>query len=253
MVTTKKVTFKNREGHTLHGRLNLPEKPLSFGIFCHCFTCSKDITAAFVISKQLAHNGIAMLRFDFTGIGESGGDFSESSVSHNIDDVLSANHFFKEDYQEADLLIGHSLGGLTSLYASQKLRHLKGIVTLNAPYTTKQTIGRLDQTLEEVKYSGFGTLDVMGKKHKVNMTFLEDAKKYFDLTVTHLPAPLLHLHAINDDIIPFHHAAIIMNTIKSPAQLGPMPNANHILSNREHCIKIADYITQWYKALAAKS
>ena len=253
MVLTTKVTFKNSEGHVLHGRLNLPENPIAFGIFCHCFTCSKDITAAFVISKQLAHNGIAMLRFDFTGIGESSGDFAASSVSHNIDDVLSANRFLKEHYQEAELLIGHSLGGLTSLYASQQLNNLKGIVTLNAPYTTKQTLDRFDQPLEEVKDRGFGDLNVMGKKYKVNMSFLEDAKKYFDLTVTHLPAPLLHLHAINDDIIPFHHAAIIMNTIKSPAQLGPMPSANHILNNREHCIKIADYITQWYKALTTKS
>ncbi|HCU06248.1 MAG TPA: hypothetical protein DIC42_01500, partial [Holosporales bacterium] len=249
MLTTKKVTFKNSEGHTLHGRLNLPENPIAFGIFCHCFTCSKDITAAFVISKQLANNGIAMLRFDFTGIGESSGDFSASSMSHNIDDVLSANHFLKAHYQEADLLIGHSLGGLTSLYASQKLNNLKGIVTLNAPYTTKQTVGRFDQPLADVTHRGFGNLDVMGKKYKVNMTFLEDAKKYFDLTVTELPAPLLNLHAINDDVIPFHHAAIIMNTIQSPTQLGPMPSANHILNNREHCIKIADYITQWYKTL----
>ena len=113
MVTTEKIIFKNREGHTLHGRLIMPETlPIAFGIFCHCFTCSKDITAAFVISKQLAHHDIAMLRFDFTGIGESGGDFSTSSVSHNIDDVLSANRFLKENYQEASLIIGHSLGGL---------------------------------------------------------------------------------------------------------------------------------------------
>ena len=249
MVTTQKVTFINRAGYTLHGRLNLPEKPIAFGIFCHCFTCSKDITAAFVISKQLAYHNIAMLRFDFTGIGESSGDFSSSSISQNIDDILSADRFLKTHYQAADLLIGHSLGGLTSLYAAQQLNNLKGIITLNAPYTTKQIIERLDQTQKEVIHKGFGTFNIMGKKYTVNMTFLEDAKQYFDLTVTHLPAPLLHLHAINDDIVPFHHAAIIMNTIQSPTQLTPMPNANHMLNNREHCITIADYITQWYKVL----
>lgn len=249
MVTTEKITFKNNENHVLHGRLSLPEKPIAFGIFCHCFTCSKDITAAFMISKQLAHHDIAMLRFDFTGIGDSGGDFSASTVSHNIDDVLSANRFLKENYQEAELLVGHSLGGLTSLYAAQNLSYLKGVVTLNAPYTTKQTLGRFDQPLEEVKRKGFGDLDVMGKKYKMNSTFLDDAEKYFELAVTHLPAPLLSMHSVHDDVIPFHHAARIVNKIESRAQLGPMPNANHVVSNREHCIKIADYIAQWYKAL----
>jgi len=251
MVTTKKITFKNSDGHVLHGRLSLPESPVCFGIFCHCFTCSKDITAAFVISKQLAHHDIAMLRFDFTGIGDSDGDFSTSSVSHNIGDILSANHFLKENYQEASLLIGHSLGGLTSLYAAQKFNSLKGIVTLNAPYTTKQTIGRFDQPLEEVKRKGFGNLDVMGEKYKMNATFIDDAEQYFELSVTHLPAPLLSMHSINDDVIPFHHAARIMKTIKSPVQLGPMPNANHVISDREHCMKIANYIAQWYKTLKA--
>lgn len=251
MVTTEKVTFKNGEGHTLHGRLSLPDNPIAFGIFCHCFTCSKDITAAFMISKQLAYHSIAMLRFDFTGIGDSGGDFSTSSVSHNIGDVLRANRFLTENYKGASLLIGHSLGGLTSLYAAQHLNNLKGIVTLNAPYTTKQTVGRFDQPLEVVRRIGFGDLDVMGKKYKMNSTFLEDAEKYFDLTVTHLPAPLLSMHSVNDDVIPFYHAARIINKIESPAQLGPMPNANHVISNREHCIKIADYIAQWYKNFKA--
>ncbi|MDP2193093.1 MAG: alpha/beta fold hydrolase, partial [Alphaproteobacteria bacterium] len=224
-IHTEKVFFANHQGHLLSGRLITPEKPKAFGIFAHCFTCTKDITAAFAICKSLASHGIAMLRFDFTGIGESEGTFFESSLSNNITDIHAAYTYMCAQNQEPTLLVGHSLGGLTSLYAAQTLPKLKGVVTLNAPFTTRQTLSRFEQDIEQVKQAGFGDLNVMGKLYQVSADFVHDALQYMDFNIQTLDPWVLVMHALKDDIVPFDHALEISQKIQSPCQMMPLMHA----------------------------
>jgi alpha/beta superfamily hydrolase len=240
------VQFKNTKGETLSGLLEVPEKPVGFGIFAHCFTCTKNITAAHVISKTLSENGFAVLRFDFSGLGESEGEFSETSLTSNIDDIKSAARFLEVNYEVPSFLIGHSLGGLACLYAAQKMENLKACITLNAPSSMAHFKERLSNGIDDNGNIG-ALLDVMGKKYPIKNHFVNDTAIYSDLDLTNLKIPLLVIHLKDDDIVPFHHAHHIMEKAAQLKQLIILENMNHLLTKRAYCEEVVNFIEPWLR------
>ena len=150
-----KATFKNAKGETLAGLLELPDGPIkSYALFAHCFTCSKDINAASRITRALARQGIAVLRFDFTGLGNSDGDFSNTNFSSNLQDLVSAAEFLEAEYEAPTLLIGHSLGGAAVLAIAQHLTSVKAIATIGAPATANHLQHLFIQARDEILAKG---------------------------------------------------------------------------------------------------
>lgn len=240
------VKFKNNQGGTLSGILELPEKPIGFGLFAHCFTCTKNITAAHVISKTLAEKGFAVLRFDFSGLGESEGDFRNTSLTSNVEEIQSANHFLTIQYEPATFLVGHSLGGLAVLHAAKNIENLKACITLNAPANMAHFKDRIS---EGVDLDGnFSTLlDVMGKKYPIKNHFLDDVIAYKDLNLDNFNVPLLVMHLEEDDVVPFHHSEHIMKKATHLKQLVILNNMNHLLTKRTYCEEVVDFINPWLK------
>lgn len=241
------VFFKNLQDITLSGRLETNENPIAYALYAHCFTCTKNITAAHVISKTLAAYGIATLRFDFMGLGESEGDFTDSCLSSNIDDILSADAYLRQQNKAPTLLIGHSLGGLATLYAAQKLPDIKGCVTLNAPSTTKHTRTRVvEKDSRIIEQQGFATLDILGKHYKVRPNFDHDLQKYETLCLEKLSAKLLVVQVKDDPIVPHHHGMQIFESATCTKSLMILDKMDHLFKNRVDAEKIATLIHTWF-------
>lgn len=234
------VEFKNKNGFVLSGILEYPEMPKYFGIYAHCFTCTKNITAAHVISKTLAEKGYAVLRFDFMGLGESEGDFTQTSLTSNVDDILSAVNFLEKNYEEPSFLIGHSLGGLASLYALKYYTPFKTCITLNAP----SNMAHFKERVHFDQDRGY-LLNVMGKYLPIKESFVEDVQKYIELDLDFLTIPLLTMHAEDDDIVPFHHALNIFKKSTSSRKLEKLTGMNHLLSKRSYCEQVVELIEPW--------
>jgi esterase/lipase len=240
------IKFKNNQGETLSGILELPEKPIGFGLFAHCFTCTKNITAAHVISKTLAEKGFAILRFDFSGLGGSEGDFRNTSLTSNIEDIQSANQFLTVQYEPATFLIGHSLGGLAVLHAAKNMEKLKACITLNAPANMAHFKNRISDGVDmDGNFSRM--LDVMGKKYPIKNNFFEDVIAYSDLNLDHFNVPLLVMHLKDDDVVPFHHSEHIMKKAGHLKQIIVLNNMNHLVTKRAYCEEIVDFINPWLK------
>lgn len=238
------VQFKNNKGYMLSGLLELPENPIGFGIYAHCFTCTKNITAAHVISKTLAEKGFAVLRFDFSGLGESEGDFFNTSLTSNIDDIKSAALFLSSYYSAPSFLIGHSLGGLASIHAAQQMKDLKACITLNAPSNMAHFKERILNGVDE-NGDFFTSLDVMGKKYPIKDYFIDDIVRYSHLDLSHLNIPLLVMHLKDDNVVPFSHAHHIMENAGDLKQFIMLENMNHLLTKRVYCEDIVNFIEPW--------
>ncbi|MFN7709702.1 MAG: alpha/beta hydrolase family protein [Holosporales bacterium] len=248
---THKVRFANADGHLLDGRLELPtSKPLFFAIFAHCFTCGKDIFAANRIATQLALRGIACLRFDFTGIGGSEGDFAETHFKTNISDLKAAAVFLANHYSAPKMLIGHSLGGTAALAAASLMPSIQTVVTLNAPAQPNH-VGRHFQEAnkEMLERLGEAEIHVGGRPFKVRRHFFETAQK-FDMNQVYetLQAATLVLHAPNDTTVHFNQAEQIFLHLKGPKSLMTLDGMEHLLSRPEDAARIADLIKVWSSA-----
>ncbi|MBK5208881.1 MAG: alpha/beta fold hydrolase [Flavobacteriaceae bacterium] len=173
----EKITFKNSQGIVLAARLELPEnKPKAYALFAHCFTCNKNLTAVRTIGRTLTEKNIAVLLFDFTGLGESEGDFENTNFSSNIEDLYSATQFLELNYKAPSLLIGHSLGGSAVLYASAKMPSIKAIATIGAPACPTHVSHIFKNSIEEINASGKALVSIGGRNFTIKKQFIEDIK-----------------------------------------------------------------------------
>jgi predicted alpha/beta-fold hydrolase len=163
-LNTKRITFQNKQGLSLSARLELPHSvpPHHFAIFAHCFTCGKGIKAATLISRALTLSGFAVLRFDFTGLGQSEGDFAETGFTSNIDDLVAAAAHLSEHYQAPRLLIGHSLGGTAVLHASAKIDSIEAVVSIGAPFEARHVARLFSDGEADILKHGKATVDIGG-------------------------------------------------------------------------------------------
>lgn len=253
------LTFTNRNGYELSASLELPvnQHPHTFAIFAHCFTCNKNHTAVQQISRALNVNGIAVLRFDFTGLGDSEGDFAETDFSSNVEDLRAAAHFLEENYRAPGLLIGHSLGGAAVLAAAAQLPSVKAVASIGAPAGPAQIEHLLQGKLEKMLAGESAEVRISGSKFKVKSRFLEDIRQNSQLdNLQELGRALLILHSPQDLTVPVDNARTLYDAARHPKSFISLDGADHLLSDKADSQYAGEMIAAWanrYLDLPAKA
>ncbi len=244
---TQSVGFPGASGATLAARLEVPaERPRAYALFAHCFTCSKDTKAATYISAALAERGIAVLRFDFTGLGGSEGDFANTNFSSNIGDLVAAANFLRKTYRAPAVLIGHSLGGTAMLAAAQKIPETLAVATIGSPYDPDHVLRLLKDSLGAIQAEGEALVDIAGREFRIKKQFLDDiqGRKLGD-TVARLGRALMVMHSPRDTIVDIDNAAKIFMAAKHPKSFVSLDPADHLLSRREDALYAGQLLAAW--------
>lgn len=246
-MSTERFEFPGHDGAQLSARLDLPDGPhVATALFAHCFTCGKDIPAARRISARLAALGIAILRFDFTGLGHSGGEFSNTSFTSNVDDLISAHAMLADRGMEPSLIIGHSLGGAAVLKAAAALDSIKAVVTIGAPFDPGHVVHNFESAIPEIKAEGAAEVRLGGRPFKIGRGFLEDvATTDITTSVANLNAALLVLHAPRDSIVGIENAGEIFSAAKHPKSFVTLDGADHLVTAATDAEYVANLIATW--------
>lgn len=242
-----RLEFDGAHGAKLAARLDLPARKIrAFALFAHCFTCSKDIPAARHIAGALSAEGIAVLRFDFTGLGGSGGDFSSTGFSSNVDDLKLAADFLRTNYEAPQLLIGHSLGGAAVLSVAADIPEVRAVVTIGAPADADHVIHNFKGSVDEIREKGSGNVDLAGRSFTIRKEFLEDleAQTVKERTAG-LGKALLVMHAPLDDTVGIENATDIFVAAKHPKSFVSLDRADHLLTRSEDAAYAARVIAGW--------
>lgn len=242
------VKIPNNRGEQMAAQLDLPEEgqPLAFAIFAHCFTCTKNIKAAVNISAALNRERIAVLRFDFTGLGQSEGDFAETNFTTNVCDLLAAAQFLNDHYQAPQIMIGHSLGGAAVLQASVDVPSLKAIVTIAAPYEPTHVAKHFDSVREQIEQSGAAQVQLAGRTFTIKKQFLADLEiQALDEKIKHLGKALLVMHSPRDLTVSIENAAKIYQAAKHPKSFISLDDADHLLLNKADSLYAGQMIASW--------
>lgn len=244
----KKVNFRSKKGFNLSGVLHSPDDEEIFGyaILAHCFTCTKSHSSGQNIAETLASEGIATLRFDFTGLGASRGQFSETNFSTNVDDLKSAGLFLEENYQRAELMIGHSLGGTAVLAASSKMQSIKAVVTIGSPSTPDHILHLLKDKLPELKESEEVKITLGGYTHKFKQFFVDDVTNYA-LDISEIDKAIMVMHAPFDATVSIDEAAKIFVAARHPKNFISLDKSDHLLSNPVDAQYVGRHIGIWAK------
>lgn len=242
------ITFINRKGLTLAGNLDLPTNraPRAFALFAHCFSCTRQIRAAFYVSRAIAAQGIAVLRFDFTGLGESEGDFTDSSFSANIDDLLSAADWLTKHHRAPELLVGHSLGGTAVLAAAMQLESCCAVATINAPAQARHVLHHMQEKLEIIEQQGYAEVNLGGRPFRVTREFVDDIRNQDILSgLASMKPALLVMHAPQDDVVPIDDAQTIFTAARHSKSFISLDQADHLLSDRHDAQYAGEVIACW--------
>jgi len=244
---TERMTFTGHSGDTLAARLDLPSGPiLATALFAHCFTCSKDIPAARRISARLNNAGIAVLRFDFTGLGHSGGEFENTSFSSNIADLVLAAEALAARNLAPALLIGHSLGGAAVLGAARKISSVRAVVTIGAPYDPGHVTDNFGDALEKIEADGVAEVMLGGRAIRIGKRFVDDVRaENLETEIANLHRALLVLHAPGDMTVGIENAAQIFSAAKHPKSFVTLDNADHLITNPDDAEYAAGVIAAW--------
>jgi putative redox protein len=243
----ERFQFPGTDGHLLSSSLDLPDQtPIAYALFAHCFTCGKDVLAARRIAAALADRGIAVLRFDFTGLGSSEGDFANSTFSSNVADlVLAANHL-RTKHKAPALLIGHSLGGAAILAAAAKIPETTAVVTIAAPSDPAHVTGLFADDIDDIRTQGSVEVSLAGRPFTIKREFIDDIAEHNLLTeVRSLHKALLIMHAPADDTVGIDNATKIFVAAKHPKSFVSLAGADHLLGDRRDSVYVADVIAAW--------
>ena len=244
----EKVTFKNSKGLTLSGVVEFPENdfPKAFAIFSHCFTCNKNLINVKYISEALSEKRIAVLRFDFTGLGDSEGNFAETNFSSNIDDLLQAAGFLADTYEAPRLLVGHSLGGAASVVAAGQLASVKAISLLGTPSTLNHIKRLFVSKMDEIAYNGSAMIDVAGREIEIGKGFVDDlANHNIKRSLNRLNKPLLVLHSPEDEMVSIDHATEIFMAARHPKSFIALDGIDHLIKNIKDARYVGNLIGEW--------
>ncbi len=241
----KKVEFDSN-GLTLSGALELPEGPVRcYALFAHCFTCGKDVAAASRISRALNDDGIAVLRFDFTGLGNSDGDFANTNFSSNIQDLLAACDFLRADYAAPALLIGHSLGGAAVLAMAAQVPEATAVVTIGAPHQADHVVHNFSASLDAIREQGEAEVSLAGRRFMIKRQFIEDLESYEAGGIGRLSKALLVMHAPGDDTVNIREAEKIYLEARHPKSFISLDDADHLVSRKADSDYVARSIAGW--------
>ncbi len=244
----ERLTFENRRGQKLAARLDWPidGRPTAFALFAHCFTCTKNLKAIGNITKPLNRSGIAVLRFDFTGLGESEGDFADTNFTSNVEDLVDASRFLEERHRAPALLIGHSLGGTAVLRAAAKLPDVEAVVVLAAPAEADHLLRHIEDEVETIEQKGEAKIRLAGRPFRITKQLLDDlrsARVLDDLDT--LRRALLVLHSPVDSTVGIDNAARIFQAAKHPKSFISLGQADHLLTKSDDSVYAGEVIAAW--------
>jgi uncharacterized OsmC-like protein/pimeloyl-ACP methyl ester carboxylesterase len=243
-----RITFAGSQGDQLAARLDTPMGPaIAYALFAHCFTCSKDVVAASRITRGLLDQGIAVLRFDFTGLGSSDGEFANTNFSSNVQDLVRAIATLRERYEAPRILIGHSLGGAAMLVAAAEAPEAVAVVTIGAPVEPAH-VTRLfsPEALAELAASGETTIELAGRPFRIRRQLLTDVDaQHLEPAIRSLHKPLLVFHSPVDEIVDIDHARRIFEAAKHPKSFVSLDHADHLLTDPADAAYVATVLGAW--------
>jgi putative redox protein len=244
---SEQVVFSGAQGGKLSARLDLPDGEIcAYALFAHCFTCTKDIFAATQICTGLTVHGIAVLRFDFTGLGHSEGEFANTNFSSNIGDLIAAADWMKEQGHAPQLLIGHSLGGAACIVAAGKIDSVKAVATIAAPADPAHVAAHFVASRPEIEERGEAEVYLAGRPFRIRKQFLDDIQSYrMHEHTAGLHRALLVMHAPGDETVGIENATQIFMAAKHPKSYVSLDHADHLLRRREDAQYVARVLAAW--------
>lgn len=247
-MTAQAFEFDAPRGYRLAGRLELPDgQPQGWAILAHCFTCGKDSLAATRLARALAVRRIGVLRFDFAGLGNSGGSFADTTFAADVEDLVAARNAMTRSGKPPSILVGHSLGGAAALMAAGEMPGIRAVATLGAPFDTRHVLHQFDpQSLQTIEMQGQAEVMLAGRPFVVRKSLIEDLVRH-DLAsrIAQLRIPLLVLHSPLDATVGIENAARIFAAAKHPKSFISLDNADHLLTRRADADYAAAIISTW--------
>ncbi|MGJ8745345.1 bifunctional alpha/beta hydrolase/OsmC family protein [Polaribacter sp.] len=247
-MNTVRLEIENKKGLKLQAYLELPanEKPNEFAIFAHCFSCNSNFNAVKNISRSLSNHGFGVLRFDFTGLGRSEGEFAESHFSANVEDLIAVNAFLEKNYKAPSLLVGHSLGGAAVIVAASKLENIKAVATVGAPANVDHVTHLFSHGIESIPEKGDVEVKIGGRPFKINQEFVNDFHKTdLPTIIKGLRKPILVMHAPFDKVVGIENAHEIYHNAIHPKSFVSLDDADHLLSNPKDSLYVGNMIGTW--------
>jgi len=242
-----RVDFPGADGQMLAARLDVPNGQVrATALFAHCFSCSKDILAAKRIAETLTEQGIAVLRFDFTGLGNSEGDFANTNFSTNIADLKAAARWLASNHGGPDLLIGHSLGGAAIVVAAGQLASVKAVVTIGAPADAEHVLHQFGPALDRIAADGQAEVDLAGRPFTIRKQFLDDVRgqSVRDAAAT-MRKPLLVMHSPLDAVVGIDNATGLFVSARHPKSFISLDGADHLLTRKADAVYAATTLAAW--------
>lgn len=246
----RRLHIENRNGERLAARLDLPVdgQPIACALFAHCFTCSKNLKAVGAISTALNEQGLAVLRFDFAGLGESEGDFADTNFSSNIEDLLDAAAFLADEYEAPAILIGHSLGGAAVLQAAARLEAVRAVATIGAPYDPEHVAHLFACERDEIEHTGQAEVLLAGRRFTITKQFLDDLQAHrVDQVLGALRKPLLLMHSPVDETVGIENAALIYEAARHPKSFISLDQADHLLTKEADACYVGEVLAAWVR------
>ena len=247
-MASKLIHFPNKKGQALAARI---EKPINgraraYAIFAHCFTCTKNLNAVVNVTRALTQNGFAVLRFDFTGLGESEGDFSKTNFSSNVDDLVAAADFLENEYEAPQLLIGHSLGGAAVLMAAQRLPSVKALATIAAPARASHVTKLFSEKIDHIEEEGKAEIMLAGRPFVIEKQFLKDLEQAHDKKeFKKIKRPVMIMHSPQDKQVDVENARQLYKSLMHPKSFVSLDNADHLLTEQADSLYAGNMIASW--------
>ncbi|MFW5706252.1 MAG: alpha/beta fold hydrolase [Bacteroidota bacterium] len=247
---TTRIKFQNRDGIKLSARIELPvnSRPLAYALFAHCFTCTKNLHAITNISRALTMQGIGVFRFDFTGLGESEGEFEGTNFSSNVDDLIDAAGFMEDEYRAPSILIGHSLGGAAVIFAANRLENVKAVVTIATPSSPAHLKDVLQSSHKEIEEKGHAKVSLGGQPFTITKQFLDNLEEQnMKKNLRSLEAALLIMHSPDDNIVGIENATELYKMARHSRSFISLDGADHVLSDKKDSYHAGEMAAVWAK------
>lgn len=245
---SKRITFTGSSGIELSARFDTPDSGECRAtlLFAHCFTCSKNLNAVGHITRALTDRGIGVFRFDFTGLGQSGGDFADSTFSSDVQDLVAAADFMKQEYQAPGIIMGHSLGGAAVLQAAGKIDSVKAVCTVGAPCNPAHVQHLMEHKISEIEEKGEAIVVLAGRKFSIKKQFLDDLnEQVMDDIIANLGKALLVFHSPVDATVSVENAAHIFQAARHPKSFVSLDNADHLLTRQADASYAGEVTAAW--------